>query len=76
MATKANTSSIDTSNGDKIAYYANAQQQLSEKSTPKGKIAQEEQIVNARKKANLSSAKAKAKKKAKMAKASRKKNKR
>jgi len=74
MATKANVSSIDTTNGDKLAYYAKGQL-LSEKSPHKGKDAPGEQIINARKKANLASAKAKAKKKAKMVKASRKKNK-
>ncbi len=70
----ANTSSIDTSNGDKLAYYAKGKL-LSEKSPHKGKEHKEEQIINSRKKATLKTAKAKAKKKAKMAKASRKKNK-
>jgi len=74
MATKANVSSIDTTNGDKLAHYAKSMQ-LSEKSPHKGKSAEKTQIVNARKKANLSLNKAKAKAKAKMAKASRKKNK-
>ncbi len=72
---KANVSSIDTTNGDKIAMYAK-REQLSEKSPHKGKNSNEAQIVNARKAANLAKIKAKAKKKAKMAKASRKKNKR
>lgn len=70
----ANTSSIDTSNGDKLAYYAKSKQ-ASEKSPHKGKENHEDQVINARKKANLASIKAKARKKAKMAKASRKKNK-
>lgn len=70
----ANTSSIDTSNGDKLAYYAKSKQ-LSEKSPHQGQQERQEQIVNARKKAHLANAKAKARKKAKMAKASRKKNK-
>jgi len=74
MATKANVSSIDTTNGDKLAYYAKSQL-MSEKSPHKGKTSNKDQEINARKKANLISAKAKAKKKAKMAKASRKKNK-
>lgn len=69
-----NKSSIDTSNGDKIAYYAKSQQ-LSEKSPHKGKHPDSQQVINARKKENLANAKAKARKKAKMAKASRKKNK-
>ena len=72
---KANVSSIDTSNGDKLAYYAKSQQ-LSEKSPHKGKQTDKEQIINAKKADNLAKIKAKAKKKAKMAKASRKKNKR
>jgi len=74
MATKANVSSIDTTNGDKLAYYAKSIL-LSEKSPHKGKEANNKQVVNARKKANLAQAKIKAKKKAKMVKASRKKNK-
>ena len=74
MATKANVSSIDTTNGDKLAYYAKSIQ-LSEKSPHKGKENTEKQEINARKKANLSLNKSKAKKKSKMAKASRKKNK-
>ena len=74
MATKANVSSIDTSNGDKLAYYAKSQL-LAEKSPHKGKTTESEQIINARKAVNLAKSKAKAKKKAKMAKASRKKNK-
>jgi hypothetical protein len=69
-----NTSSIDTSNGDKLAYYAKGKL-LSEKSPHKRKEDNNEQIINAKKKSNLASAKAKARKKAKMAKASRKKNK-
>jgi hypothetical protein len=71
---KANVSSIDTTNGDKIALYGK-RELLSEKSPHKGKEKHDEQIINARKKANLAAAKAKARKKAKMAKASRKKNK-
>ena len=74
MATKANVSSIDTTNGDKLAYYAKSQL-LAEKSPHKGKTTDKEQVINARKAANLAKSKAKAKKKAKMVKASRKKNK-
>lgn len=74
MATKANVSSIDTTNGDKLAYYAKSIQ-LSEKSPHKGKENEKEQVINARKKSNLALNKKKAKSKAKMAKASRKKNK-
>ncbi len=75
MATKANVSSIDTTNGDKLAYYAKSQL-LAEKSPHKGKKEDKEQIINAKKAANLAKNRAKAKRKAKMAKASRKKNKR
>lgn len=71
---KANVSSIDTTNGDKIALYGK-REQLSEKSPHKGKTSDKEQVINARKKAHLAKAKIKAKKKAKMVKASRKKNK-
>ncbi len=74
MATKANVSSIDTTNGDKLAYYAKSQL-LSEKSPHKGKVSAKDQVINARKADNLAAIKAKARKKAKMAKASRKKNK-
>jgi hypothetical protein len=72
---KANLSSIDTTNGDKLAYYAKSRE-VSQKSPHKAKESKNEQIVNARKLANLANAKKKARKKAKMVKASRKKNKR
>jgi hypothetical protein len=71
---KANVSSIDTTNGDKLAYYAKSRE-ASQKSPHKAKESSNDQIINAKKLANLSNAKKKAKKKSKMAKASRKKNK-
>jgi hypothetical protein len=73
---RENTSSIDSGNGHKLAALAN-QQKAAIKGQFEGRSKeQQEQIVNARKAANVAAAKAKAKKKAKLAKASRKKNKR
>jgi len=72
---KANLSSIDTTNGDKLAYYAKSRE-VSQKSPHKAKESKNDQVVNAKKLANLANAKKKARKKAKMVKASRKKNKR
>lgn len=75
MATKKNVSSVDTKNGDRIAAFGTQTSAAIKASfTPKNKE-QEEQIINARKAANVDAKKAKAKKKAKLAKASRKKNK-
>jgi len=72
---RANNSSVDTTDGFKIAHEGK-QQQIATLSKFQGKGAENnENIVNARKKANVSAAKAKAKAKAKMAKKSRKKNK-
>jgi hypothetical protein len=68
---RANTSSVDSGNGYKLAHLS-SQQKLDFQTR---KTTQDEQVINAKKTANLSSAKAKAKKKAKLAKASRKKNK-
>ncbi len=68
---RANTSSVDSGNGYKLAHLS-SQQKLDFQSKDTNK---NEQIINAKKSSTLSSAKAKAKKKAKLAKASRKKNK-
>jgi len=75
MATKANTSSVDTKAGDKLAAFG-AQKLATMKAgyKPEEKSV-DGQVINARKLSNLDSAKAKAKRKAKLAKASRKKNK-
>ncbi len=75
MATKANTSSVDTKEGDKLAAFA-AQKTATMKAgyTPEEKSV-DGQVINARKLSNLNAAKAKARRKAKLAKASRKKNK-
>ena len=75
MATKANTSSVDTKKGEKLAAYA-PQKLATMKSGYKPEEKKvDEQIINARKISNLDAAKAKARRKAKLAKASRKKNK-
>jgi len=72
---RANTSSVDTENGFKIAHLGK-QQKLATLAQFEGKDSNNgDQIINANKKATLSSAKAKAKRKAKLAKQSRKKNK-
>ena len=72
---RANTSSIDTTNGDKIAQRMNIfKNNLKSGFTPNG-TDKNEQVVNARKGANLEAQKAKKKKNAKLAKASKKKNK-
>jgi len=72
---RANTSSVDTENGFKIAHLGK-QQKLATLAQFKGKNSNNsEQIINANKKATLKSAKSKAKRKAKLAKQSRKNNK-
>ena len=72
---RENTSSIDMANGKKMAYYASQQKtEIKGQFNPKA-VTGEKQVINAKKAANLSSAKMKAKRKAKLAKASRKKNK-
>ncbi len=72
---RENTSSVDMANGKKMAYYASAEKAALKSEFHKGAKDSVDQIVNARKVANLAKAKKKAKAKAKMAKASRKKNK-
>lgn len=71
---RVNTSSIDTTKGDKIAAQINQNKNPERVSFSQDKN-KSEQVINARKGANLDLAKAKAKKKAKMAKASKRKNK-
>ena len=75
---RENTSSVDMANGKKMAYYASQEKSAMQAKAgvyKKGAITVDQQVVNARKAANMALIKAKAKKKAKMAKASRKKNK-
>ncbi|PLY07469.1 MAG: hypothetical protein C0625_04650 [Arcobacter sp.] len=69
-----NNSSVNTKKSSKIANKIRETINAGEKSFSQDKN-NTEQVINARKAANLNLAKAKAKKKAKMAKASRKKNK-
>jgi len=72
---RANTSSVDTENGFKIAHLGK-QQKLATLAQFEGKNSNDgEQVINANKKATLSASKAKAKRKAKLAKNSKKKNK-
>jgi len=68
---RANTSSVDSGNGYKLAHLSS--QQKTEFSADANE--KKEQIVNAKKAATLAAKKAKAKKKAKLAKAAKKKNK-
>ncbi len=70
-----NSSSIDSGNGEKLAYLANQQKRAMQGVFQAKERGGEKQVVNAKKAANLHAAKAKAKKKSKMAKASRKRNK-
>lgn len=70
---RKNTSSVDTTKGDKIARKSNENKNDIPVSFDQKII--DDQVINARKGANVDLAKAKAKKKAKMAKASKKKNK-
>jgi len=72
---KANTSSVDTKNGDKIAAFGTQQTAAIKASFGPNDTEKKDQIVNARKAINVEAKKAKAKKRAKMAKASKKKNK-
>jgi len=72
---KANTSSVDTKNGDKIAAFGTQQKVAIKASFGPSNTEKKEQVINARKAVNIDAKKAKAKKRAKMAKASRKKNK-
>ncbi|QKJ23193.1 hypothetical protein [Poseidonibacter lekithochrous] len=70
---RKNTSSVDTTKGDKIARKSNENKNEIPVSFNQKEVS--EQVINARKGSNVDLNKAKAKKKAKMAKASKKKNK-
>ena len=72
---KANTSSVDTKNGDKIAAFGTQQTASIKASFGPSDTEKKDQIINARKAGNVEAKRAKAKKRAKMAKASKKKNK-
>jgi hypothetical protein len=71
---RANKSSVDTTKGEKFAFFANAMKKTSLKPFEKDTTV-EEQVVNARKAESKKANRDKAKRKAKLAKASRKKNK-
>jgi len=71
---RANKSSVDTTKGEKFAFFANVMKKANQTSYKKDTTV-EKQIVNARKTESKKANKAKAKRKAKLAKASRKKNK-
>ncbi len=72
---RVNTSSVDTTKGDKIAARSKEKTNAIKDGYTLDQKVKEEQVINARKGVNLELKKAKAKKKAKMAKASKKKNK-
>lgn len=74
MGKEINNSSVNTKKSNKIAARIKDNQNVGEKGFSQERY-ENEQIINARKGANLNAAKAKAKKKAKMAKASKKKKK-
>jgi len=71
---KANTSSVDTKNGDKIAAFGTQQKAAIKASFSPNNTEKKEQVINARKAGNIEAKKAKAKKRAKMKKASKKRN--
>ncbi len=75
---RENTSSVDMANGKKMAYLS-SQEKVAIKREFQAKDINEDatqkQVINSRKLANLSNAKAKVKKRAKLAKASKKRNK-
>jgi len=72
---KANTSSVDTKNGDKIAAFGTQKTAAMRAGFSPDNAEKKDQIINARKGTNVDLKRAKAKIRAKMAKASRKKNK-
>lgn len=74
MSKSKNNNSVKSSNGEKLAYKSNQNKNAVRVGFSQDRY-ENEQVVNARKAANLALAKEKAKKKAKMAKASKKKNK-
>ena len=73
---RANNSSIDTSEGMKIAILGQQRKKREQENCTAKKGGLRESEINATKKEHLASLKAKARKKAKMAKAARKRNKR
>ncbi|NQY23058.1 MAG: hypothetical protein HRT41_03445 [Campylobacteraceae bacterium] len=74
MSTKKNSSSIKTTSSEKMAARSNQDKNSVRVGFSQSRY-ENEQVINARKGANLELAKTKAKKKAKLAKASKRKNK-
>lgn len=75
MATKANTSSVKTEKGYKLAAFGNQKKAALKAENETSNTDNSNPVLNARKGKDMSLTKAKAKTKAKMAKASKKKNK-
>ncbi len=73
---KENTSSVDTTKGDKLAAFGTQKIAAMRSGFLPHDIKKSEQVINARKAVNVEAKKAKAKKKAKMKKLSKKRNKR
>ena len=72
---RANNSSVDTTKGDRLAKKINEKRNVVKAGFAPDDAAKKEQIVNARKAANVQAEKEKRKRNAKLAKAAKKKNK-
>jgi len=72
---RENTSSVDTTKGDKIAAFGTRQKVAIKASFEPNDTEKKEQVINAKKEVNVHAKKIKAKKRAKLAKASKNKNK-
>ncbi len=72
---RANNSSVDTTKGDRLAKKMNEKRNVLKASFAPDAADKKEQVINARKAANLDAQKEKRKKNAKLAKAAKKKNK-
>lgn len=72
---RANNSSVDTTKGDRLAKKMNEKRNILKASFAPDAADKKEQVINARKAANLDAQKEKRKKNAKLAKAAKKKNK-
>jgi hypothetical protein len=72
---RANNSSVDTTKGDRLAKKMNEKRNILKAGFAPDAADKKEQVINARKAANLEAEKAKKKKNAKLAKAAKKKNK-
>jgi len=72
---RANNSSVDTTKGDRLAKKMNEKRNILKAGFAPDATDKKDQVINARKAANLEAEKAKKKKNAKLAKAAKKKNK-